>query len=135
MLQTVEKADKLVPHFVQDVVGHISGMPGVFISCVFSASLSNASAVMNSMAGVIYLDYIKPLKFYHHTERRANRIMKAIIILFGIECVFGAFFVAKFSSLLQIIFTVGGTIAGAKFGLFTLGMLYPWANRHVNSFC
>ncbi len=37
--QIVAKHDQMVPHFVQDVVGHISGMPGLFISCVFSASL------------------------------------------------------------------------------------------------
>lgn len=130
----MSKADKLVPRFVEDVAGQMSGMPGVFISCVFSASLSTVSATMNSLAGIIYLDYVKPLKFYRHTERKANLIMKAIIILFGFECVFGAFFVAKFSSLLQLIITVGGTIIGAKFGIFTLGMLYPWANRQVNRF-
>lgn len=128
----MSKADKLVPRFVEDVVGHMSGMPGMFISCVFSASLSSVSATMNALSGVIYLDYIKPLKFYRHTERRANIIMKAIIILFGIECIFGVFFVAKFSSLFQLVNTVGGTIIGAKFGVFTLGMLWPWANKHVN---
>lgn len=128
----MSKADKLVPRFVEDVAGHITGMPGVFISCVFSASLSTVSATMNSLAGIIYLDYIKPLTFYRHTERRANVIMKIIVMLFGLECIFGAFVVTKFGSLLQLVITVGGTINGAKFGVFTLGMLYPWANRRVN---
>lgn len=106
----------------------------MFISCIFSASLSAVSATMNSLSGVIYLDYIKPLKFYRHTERKANLIMKTIIALFGIECVFGVFFVSKFTSLFQLVNTVGGTIVGAKFGVFTLGMLWPWANRHVSQY-
>lgn len=123
-----------MPRFVQDVAGHMRGMPGVFISCVFSASLSAVSATMNSLAGLIYLDFIKPLKFYRHTEKSANLIMKAIVILFGIECIFGALLVEKFHSLFQLMLTVGGTVIGAKFGIFTLGMLYPWANKHVNIF-
>lgn len=121
----------MIPHFVQEVVGHIIGMPGIFISCVFSASLSTVSANLNSLAGIIYLDFIKPLKFYRHTERRANLIMKTIIVLFGIECAIGAFAVEKFSSIFQLMNTVAGTCSGSFFGVFTLGMLYPWANKHV----
>lgn len=39
MFQILVQADKLVPYFVNDIVGHIHGLPGIFISCVFSASL------------------------------------------------------------------------------------------------
>lgn len=131
-MQTVNKVDKLVPHFVQDVVGHITGMPGLFISCVFSASLSTVSANLNSFAGVIYLDFIKPLKSYRHTERRANFIMKTIIVLLGIECAMGALVVEKFESIFQMMNTVAGTSTGAIIGVFTVGMLYPWANKHVS---
>jgi len=35
--QLVSKPDKMMPFFVQDIMGHLAGMPGVFISCVFSA--------------------------------------------------------------------------------------------------
>lgn len=127
----VSKADKMIPRFVQDVVGHITGMPGVFISCVFSASLSTVSANLNALAGVVYMDFIKPMKAYHHTERKANLIMKTIIVLLGIECALGALIVEKFSSIFQMMNTVAGTSTGAIFGVFTVGMLYPWANKHV----
>lgn len=33
------KSDKMIPYFVQEIVGHLNGMPGLFISCVFSAAL------------------------------------------------------------------------------------------------
>lgn len=122
----------MIPHFVQDVVGHITGMPGVFISCVFSASLSTVSANLNALAGLIYLDVIKPLKSYHHTERKANLIMKTIIVILGIECALGALVVEKFSSIFQLMNTVAGTSLGASFAVFTLGMLNPWANKHVS---
>lgn len=132
ILQLVSKADKMVPRFVQDVVGHITGMPGVFISCVFSASLSTVSANLNSLAGVIYMDFIKPLKSYQHTEKKAYLIMKTIIVLLGIECAMGALVVEKFDSIFQLMNTVAGTSTGAIIGVFTAGMLYPWANKHVS---
>lgn len=43
----VQKADKLLPFYVQDVVGNLKGMPGVFISCVFSAGLRLVLSVSN----------------------------------------------------------------------------------------
>lgn len=35
----MSKSDKLIPYFVQEIVGHLKGIQGIFISCVFSAAL------------------------------------------------------------------------------------------------
>ncbi|XP_030369982.1 sodium-coupled monocarboxylate transporter 2 [Scaptodrosophila lebanonensis] len=130
MLQgVVEKVDKMVPYFVQDVVGHLKGMPGVFISCVFSAALSTMSASLNSLAGIIYFDYIKP--HIHHTEHKANIVMKLFIFSVGVFCILGGIFVSKFSSLLQIIYCIGGIIFGSIGGVFLLGMLIPRAHSRA----
>lgn len=122
----------MIPHFVQDVVGNIPGMPGIFISCVFSASLSTVSASLNSLAGVVYSDLIRPMKIIRHTESNANHTMKGIVFIIGTFCAFGGLFVEKFSSIFQAINTVAGVSVGAVFGVFTLGMLSPWTNRHVS---
>ena len=122
----VEKADKLMPFFVQDTVGHLKGMPGVFISCVFSAALSTMSASMNSLAGILYFDYIKPR--IKHTEKRANLIMKTIVLSTGIYCILAGTVVEKFASILQIVYSIGGVTFGAVFGVFLLGMLVPKAH-------
>ncbi|XP_065354579.1 sodium-coupled monocarboxylate transporter 2-like [Calliphora vicina] len=122
----VEKADKLMPFFVQDVVGHLKGMPGVFISCVFSAALSTMSASMNSLAGIVYFDYIKPR--IKHTERRANLIMKALVLFTGVYCILAGAIVEKFTSILQMVYSIGGVTFGAVFGVFLMGMLVPKAH-------
>lgn len=122
----VEKADKMMPFFVQDTVGHLKGMPGVFISCVFSAALSTMSASMNSLAGILYFDYIKPR--IKHTEKRANLIMKTIVLSTGIYCILAGTVVEKFTSILQIVYSIGGVTFGAVFGVFLLGMLVPRAH-------
>lgn len=127
----MDKYDKLVPLFVQNVAGHITGMPGIFISCVFSASLSTVSATMNSLAGIIYVDYLKSMKLFKHSDSNANLCMKLIVVVVGTFCIFAGIIVEKFHSLFQLVNTVAGSTVGAVFGVFTLGMLYPWANTKV----
>ncbi|EDW99259.1 sodium-coupled monocarboxylate transporter 2 [Drosophila yakuba] len=122
----VSKVDKMVPYFVQDTVGNLWGMPGVFISCVFSAALSTLSASINSLGGVVYFDYIKP--YIRHTEHRANVIMKSFVFFSGIYCILGGLVVENFNSILQVIYSIGGMSFGSTCGVFMLGMLVPKAH-------
>lgn len=95
-------------------------MPGIFISCVFSASLSTVSAVSHSIAGVLYSDYIRPRKWFAHTDFNANLAMRIIILLLGTICAASGIIVERFESIFQISMTVGGMIVGATFGTFTM---------------
>ncbi|CAD6991220.1 sodium-coupled monocarboxylate transporter 2 [Ceratitis capitata] len=127
----VNKPDKMVPFFVQDIMGHLMGMPGLFISCVFSAALSSMSAMLNSLAGVMYFDYIRPRIKKYHTDERANFIMKMIIIMMGCYCVAGGLIVERFDSILQLVITITGINTGSIVGVFLLGMLVPRTNGKV----
>lgn len=118
----------MVPYFVHDTVGHLSGMSGLFISSVFSASLSTVSAILNSVAGIIYYDYVKRLPNFKHSEARANIIMKTSIFLMGIFCVAGGFIVDYSQSILQVILSLAGVTQGSVFGMYVLAMLYPRTN-------
>lgn len=89
------------------------------------------SAASHSLAGVIYNDYIVPRKWFSHSDKNANLTMRVIIFMIGTYCAMGGFIVEHFKSIFQIITTVAGTCTGAQFGVFTLGMLYPWANQKV----
>ncbi|EDW99257.1 sodium-coupled monocarboxylate transporter 2 [Drosophila yakuba] len=125
----VSKPDKLMPFFIQDIMGHIMGMPGIFISCVFSASLSSLSASLNSFAGVVYFDYIKPR--INHTEAKANATMKVVIMVMGAYCIVGGFVVQNFNSIIQTMWTITGINMGAVVGVFCLGMFVPRCNAKV----
>lgn len=50
---------QLMPLFVVDAMGAYPGLPGLFVSGIFSASLSTVSAAVNSLAAVTLEDYIK----------------------------------------------------------------------------
>ncbi|XP_032584120.1 sodium/iodide cotransporter [Drosophila mojavensis] len=125
----VSKPDKMMPFFIQDIMGKLPGMPGLFISCVFSASLSSLSANLNSLAGVVYFDYIKP--HIRHTEARANGCMKLVVVAMGVYCILGGIIVQHFNSILQTMWTVTGINTGAVVGVFLLGMFVPRVNGKV----
>lgn len=48
-----------MPLFVVDAMGSFPGLSGIFVSGIFSASLSSVSAAVNSLAAVTLEDYIK----------------------------------------------------------------------------
>lgn len=58
----ISSTDMLMPLYVLDAVGHIPGLPGLFIAGIFSGSLSTISGALNSLAAVIVEDYIKVKK-------------------------------------------------------------------------
>lgn len=122
----VTKVDKMIPYFVQHIVGHLKGMPGFFISCVFSAALSTMSANLNSLSGIVYFDYIRPR--IKHTEEKANFIMKTFVCVIGVYCILAGFLVEHFQSLLQTSMTISGVAFGCMFGVFMLGLLVPKAH-------
>lgn len=120
-----------MPYFVNDLVGNVGGMPGLFIACVFSASLSTVSAYLNSLAGLIYKDYICKVPGFKHSESNANVIMKSTIVVIGVYTLVMGLLLENSPSMFQVLYTLAGITQGVVFGVFTLGMFYPKANCRV----
>lgn len=55
----ISSRDQLMPIFIVDAMSHLPGVSGLFVSGIFSASLSTVSAAVNSLAAVTLEDYIK----------------------------------------------------------------------------
>uniref|UniRef100_A0A8D0HFI5 Uncharacterized protein n=2 Tax=Sphenodon punctatus TaxID=8508 RepID=A0A8D0HFI5_SPHPU len=53
-------SDQLVLYFVMDVLQEVPGLPGLFVACLFSGSLSTISSAFNSLATVTMEDLIRP---------------------------------------------------------------------------
>lgn len=111
----------------------MKGMQGLFITCVFSASLSTVSSYLNAIAGIIYKDYVCLIPGFKHSEVKANRIMKFTVVVIGVYTVVCGFLLENSNSLFQMIYTVAGLTQGVIFGVFALGLFYPKANYKVNT--
>lgn len=60
--------------------------------------------------------------------------MKLIIVAIGVYCGLMGLIVENFGSLFEASFTISGVTVGAVFGVFLLGILYPWANHKASDF-
>jgi sodium-coupled monocarboxylate transporter 8/12 len=124
----VKKLDQMLPYFVMDVAEKVPGLPGIFIAGIFSAALSSMSSSLNTVAGTIYEDFIRP-KYPENTEKTASNIMKLLVVLLGILILGLVFVVERMGQIFQITIVLSGLTAGAMLGIFTIGML----SRSVNS--
>ncbi|KAJ8940059.1 hypothetical protein NQ314_010893, partial [Rhamnusium bicolor] len=125
----IHKSDQLLPYFVMQIAGVMPGLPGLFVSGVFSAALSSMSTGLNSMTGVIFEDLIKPRMKKPLTESQASFLMKVIVVIIGSICVGLVFVVEKMgAALIQASGSLGAITAGPLLGIFSLGIFFPQAN-------
>lgn len=130
---TIAKSDQLFPYFVTQIASTMPGLPGLFVSGVFSAALSSMSTGLNSMTGVIFEDLIKPRLKRPLTEARASFLMKVIVVIIGTISVALVFVVEHMGMLIQASGSLSAITAGPLLGMFTLGMFVPFANSKVTS--
>ncbi|KAJ7308162.1 hypothetical protein JRQ81_008678 [Phrynocephalus forsythii] len=117
-----------MPYLVLDIFERYPGVPGLFLACAYSGTLSTASTSINAMAAVTVEDLIKPY-LPNLSPRKLTLISKGLSLIYGTSCIT----VAALSSLLgggvlQGSFTVMGVISGPLLGAFVLGMFVPFCN-------
>lgn len=124
--------DQLLPLLVMDVLGLFPGLPGLFVSGVFSAALSSLSTGLNSMSAVLLEDFCKPYCKTPLTEKQTRYIMRGVVVVFGVICVGLVFVVEHLGSVLQLSISLGSISNGPLLGIFTLGVMVPWVHATVS---
>ncbi|KAM5237982.1 sodium/iodide cotransporter [Ctenodactylus gundi] len=124
----ISAPDQYMPLLVLDIFKDLPGIPGLFLACAYSGTLSTASTSINAMAAVTVEDVIKP-RLPGLAPSRLVLISKGLTLIYGSACLT----VAALSSLLgggvlQGSFTVMGVISGPLLGAFALGMFLPACN-------
>ncbi|XP_016967485.1 sodium-coupled monocarboxylate transporter 1 [Drosophila biarmipes] len=125
---SIKNNDQLVPLFVVQIVGHIYGIPGLFIAGIFGAGLSSLSVTLNSTSLVILQDIVRGCFKRQPGERASAIIVKSSIIIMGLVAIGSMFIVDKVSGILSICNSLVAVATSASFGIFSLAMLVPWAN-------
>lgn len=131
----ITSRDQNMAIYVMDALSHIPGVAGLFVSGIFSASLSSVSSCLNSLAAVTLEDYLKPLyllimkKPLEMSPTRSAIPSKIIAGVYGIVCIGTAFLAQRVGGILQVSLTIFGVVGGPLLGLFTLGMSTKSANE------
>lgn len=126
----VNSDDQLFPIYVMETVGEWKGVAGLFIAGVFGAALSSLSVVLNSTAAVLLEDILKGFFRYKPTEKTAAIFVKSSILVLGAAAMGFLFIVEKLGGILGVATSLTAIAAGTTFGIFSLGMLNPFANSH-----
>nr|XP_039271472.1 sodium-coupled monocarboxylate transporter 1-like isoform X2 [Styela clava] len=113
----VAKRDQLFPYLVLDILHDYPGVPGLFVACVFSGSLSTVSSGINAMATVSIEDFVKPCS--NLSERTYMWITKGLVILYGLCTIGVAVLASQLGGILQAAYSILGLVGGPMIGLFT----------------
>ncbi|XP_050416932.1 sodium-coupled monocarboxylate transporter 1 [Patella vulgata] len=124
----ISNPNQLLPYFVLDILGHLQGLPGLFVSSLFSGALSSVSSMLNSLAAVTWEDFLK-LKYSHLPDEKAAIITKGLVFIYGCLGVGVAFLVKELGgTVLQASLTFNGAAGAPLVGLFILGACFTSAN-------
>ncbi|XP_011185449.1 putative sodium-dependent multivitamin transporter [Zeugodacus cucurbitae] len=129
----IQSRDQLMPLFAVDTMGQYPGLCGLFVSGIFSASLSTVSSAVSSLSTVTLEDYIKPL-YKHFTksplhDTKSTLPSKIMACIYGLVCIGMAFTAGSMGGVLQASLTIFGIIGGPLLALFTLGLCTTRANQ------
>ncbi|XP_061524369.1 sodium-coupled monocarboxylate transporter 1 isoform X2 [Phycodurus eques] len=122
----VSAPDQLMPYLVMDILGDYPGLPGLFVAAAYSGSLSTVSSSINALAAVTVEDLIKP--HMRVSEKKLSWISKVLSFLYGALCIGMAGLASLMGGILQATVSIFGVIGGPLLGLFSLGILFPFAN-------
>ena len=120
--------DQLLPAYVMEIAGRLHGVPGLFVAGIFGAALSTLSVGFNSTSVVLLEDFVKGCFGMKLTDRCSTIFVKTVVVLLGSIALGLIFMVEKLGGVLAITGSLAAIAAGTSFGVFTLGILFPWTN-------
>ncbi|XP_017578344.1 sodium-coupled monocarboxylate transporter 2 [Pygocentrus nattereri] len=123
----ISAPDQLMPYFVLDILGSFPGLPGLFVACAFSGTLSTVAASINALATVTYEDFVSQC-CRDISNRAATWISKALCVVFGVACTSMAVAASSMGAIVQAALSIHGMCGGPMLGLFSLGILFPFIN-------
>ncbi|XP_054159523.1 sodium-coupled monocarboxylate transporter 1-like [Oppia nitens] len=125
-LGLISRHDQLMPYFVMDTLAKYPGLPGLFVACIFSGSLSSLSSGFNALATMTWIDIVKPcLKITD--EKQTLNITKLIAMCYGLLAIAMSFGVGNAGTVMQVSLALTGSTSGPMFSLFIVGIFYPYA--------
>ncbi|XP_042893720.1 sodium-coupled monocarboxylate transporter 1-like [Penaeus japonicus] len=125
----IEKPDQIIPYLVVDKLGHLAGLPGLFVAAVYGGVLSSLSSTANSIACVIWEDFLKHREYFKGiSDRSATNVIKLLSAATGLLAIALGLLAGNLGSIFQMTQTVLGAISGPLIGIFISGICVPWAN-------
>jgi solute:Na+ symporter, SSS family len=126
-----QKMDAIFPHFIGNAMPAV--LKGLLLSVIVLASIDSPLA---SLTASFVTDVYKPLRrrrgLPELEERRAVRISRIGVIVFGVVLMGVAYGFSFFQKILWLAFKIGGVTFGSLLGVFLLGLLTNRPSNRAN---
>ncbi|CAG0892343.1 unnamed protein product [Darwinula stevensoni] len=128
----ITKQDQIIPYYVMDKLGHIHGLPGIFLACLFSGALSTLSSGLNSLAAVTYVDGIMLTSLRGKlTEFQAVLLTKFLALGYGIIAMALSFVLSKMELGVTTIAMIFASMTQSPLAaVFIASMYLPFVNKY-----
>ncbi|BES94716.1 solute carrier family 5 [Nesidiocoris tenuis] len=124
----IKTPDQVFPFYVMEKLYVYPGLPGLFISGIFSAGLSTVSTGVNSLAAIWFAE-LEGTKFRKNlTETQTGMTVKLLALLFGVLSYTLVFAVPYMGGLAPLAVSLSSIFAGSLLGIFILGTTFRMAN-------
>lgn len=115
--------DRILPYFIIHALP--DGVSGLLVTAIFAAAMSSMDSGINSLATVILIDLVKPLRSAPLSGTQEVRAARWLTLLLGIFATAIAFAVVKIGGILTAFYTFMGLFSAPVLALFVLGLLSP----------
>ncbi|XP_033757467.1 LOW QUALITY PROTEIN: sodium-coupled monocarboxylate transporter 1-like [Pecten maximus] len=124
----IQSSNQLVPYFVMEQMSSIPGFVGLFMACLFSATLSTLSSGLSAVSALIWEDIVDPV-LSRTSGVRGTFVTKVTVVCTGVVTVGIAFLAMNLKgTITQITIGTLSATSGPLVGVFLLGIILPWAN-------
>ncbi|GFO42014.1 sodium-coupled monocarboxylate transporter 1 [Plakobranchus ocellatus] len=124
----IKNSNQLVPYFVLLTLRFLPGLPGLYISTVFSGALSTLSSGINALAANTMEDFLSKFLRYK-SDATVATITKVLVCFYGCVSIGLAYLTKEFQGpVSEITYTAVGASVGPLLGLFVLSATFPQAN-------
>ncbi|KAF2347514.1 Sodium/solute symporter [Trinorchestia longiramus] len=128
-LGLVSKKDQMLPYFVIGYLGFLKGVPGLFVACLISGTMSSISSVLNSIPTMLWNDFMSELPYFQRASEHVKTIAtKLLTFSMGVMMIGLAFMVSRMEGLIQATATLLSVLHGPTIGVFLLGFCVPFCN-------
>ncbi|XP_069979346.1 sodium-coupled monocarboxylate transporter 1 isoform X1 [Penaeus vannamei] len=130
----ITKKDQILPFYVMDRLSSIPGLPGLFVACIFSGSLSTISSGVNSQAAVTWEDVFSRRPGCASLSKTTQAwITKFFALGYGILATCLAFLGDHLGGILQGTIAITSAVSGPILAVFVMGLFLPFANSKLGA--
>ena len=125
LVRRVGSVEGFVPLYVSDITGHVPGFLGIFMTGVFSGSLSSVASSINGLATVANEHFIKKIIHKKFTGKANKIFLRGLSIFVGILVLPFTFLAQYLDNSLRARIMLSNAFGCPVFGLHLLGLLNP----------